>query len=241
MIREIPTKKMKVEIWSDVVCPFCYIGKRKFESALQQFEGSANVEVEWKSFLLDPAMKHVAGKKIHDVLAEKKGWSIEKAEQANHQVTQMAAEVGLKYDFDEVIPAGSFNAHKLTHLAAQYKLQDQATEELFRAYFIEGKNIEDADTLVQLGVTIGLKEDEIKNVLATDQLSAEVKADGFEAEELGIRGVPFFVFDRKYAISGAQPTEVFLSALQTTWAETQKESPALTTENDTSCQINGNC
>ena len=116
-----------------------------------------------------------------------------------------------------------------------------AAEKLFRAYFIEGKNIEDADTLVQIGVTIGLKEDEIKNVLATDQLSAEVKADAFEAEELGIRGVPFFVFDRKYAISGAQPTEVFLSALQTTWAETQKESPALTTENDTSCQINGNC
>ncbi len=232
---------MKVEIWSDVACPFCYIGKRRFEEALKQFEGEPNIEVEWKSFLLDPAMKHVAGKKIHEVLAEKKGWSMEKAEQANQHVTQMAAEVGLRYNFEDVIPAGSFNAHKLTHLASKYELQDQATEKLFSAYFIEGKNIEDVDTLVQLGVAIGLKEDEIKIVLTTDQFSQEVKTDAFEAEELGVRGVPFFVFDRKYAISGAQPTEVFLSALQTTWKEIQNESPPISIENDTSCQVNGNC
>ena len=241
MIREITTKKLKVEIWSDIVCPFCYIGKRKFESALEQFDGNVNVEVVWKSFLLDPAMKHVTGKKIHEVLAEKKGWSIQKAEQANQQVTQMAAEVGLSYDFHKVIPAGSFNAHKLIHLASTHKLQDQAAEKLFSAYFIEGKNIEDVDTLVHLGVEIGLQEDEIRVVLTTAQFSQLVKTDAFEAEELGIRGVPFFVFDRKYAISGAQPTEVFLSALQTTWKEVQNESPALSIDNDTSCQINGNC
>jgi predicted DsbA family dithiol-disulfide isomerase len=210
---------MKVEIWSDIMCPFCYIGKRKFENALQQFAQQDQVEVVWHSYLLDPEMQQVPGKSIHEVLGEKKGWSAQQARQMNDQVTAMAREVGLVYNLDQAVPANTFSAHRLIHLAKNHGLQDQAEESLFRAYFTEGKNIQDTDTLVQLGQEIGLAEAEIRQVLAGDAFADEVQRDLYEARQIGVRGVPFFVLNQKYAVSGAQPSAVFLQALNQVWEE----------------------
>lgn len=216
---DLKESSMKVEIWSDIMCPFCYIGKRKFEHALQQFAFKDKVEVVWHSYQLDPAMEHVPGKSVHEVLGEKKGWSPQQARQMNNQVTAMAQEVGLAYQMDQAVPANTFSAHRLTHLAKRHGLQDEAEERLFSAYFIEGKNIQDSETLVQLGQEIGLPETEIRQMLASDAFANDVQRDIDEAQQIGVRGVPFFVLNQKYGISGAQPSEVFLQALNQVWEE----------------------
>ena len=210
---------MKIEIWSDVMCPFCYIGKRKFEAALEQFENKANVEVVWKSFQLNPDMKTDPAKNITEYLAEIKGWSIQQAKEMNAHVTNMAKEVGLHYDFDKAIVANSFDAHRLIQLAKKHCKGDEAEEQLFKAYFTEGKNTDDHSTLIEIGISIGLNEIEVKQVLASDQFADDVRKDIIEAQQIGVRGVPFFVVDRKYGVSGAQPTEVFLETLTKAWAE----------------------
>jgi predicted DsbA family dithiol-disulfide isomerase len=214
---------MKVEIWSDVMCPFCYIGKRKFENALQQFAHKDAVEVEWKSFQLDPQIQTQPGKNINQYLAERKGWTIEYARQMNSQVTKMAAGVGLTYDFDKAVIANSFDAHRFAGYAKKHGLGNEAEEKLFQAYFTEGKNIADHDTLAQLGAEIGLDAIELKKVLAGDEYRDAVVEDVQEAEALGVRGVPFFVLNRQYAVSGAQPAEAFLSALERSFAEWQQQ------------------
>jgi predicted DsbA family dithiol-disulfide isomerase len=201
------------------MCPFCYIGKRKFEAALEQFENKANVIVVWKSFQLNPAMKTDPSKNITSYLAEIKGWSLEQAKEMNTHVTNMAKEVGLHYDFDKAIVANSFDAHRLIQLAKKHGKGDEAEEQLFKAYFTEGKNTDDHSTLIEIGISIGLNEIEVKQVLASDQFSDDVRKDIIEAQQIGVRGVPFFVVDRKYGVSGAQPTEVFLETLTKAWAE----------------------
>jgi predicted DsbA family dithiol-disulfide isomerase len=210
---------MKVEIWSDVMCPFCYIGKRKFEKALEQFEHKNEVIIEWKSFQLNPDMKTDAGKSINEYLAEIKGWTLERAKEVNAHVTGMAKEVGLNYNFDKAIVANSFDAHRLIQLAKQHNKGDMAEEHLFKAYFTDGKNIADHTVLTELGLQIGLSSDEIKKVLESDMFTDKVNKDIYEASQIGVRGVPFFVIDRKYAVSGAQNPETFLTALTNTWQQ----------------------
>lgn len=205
---------MKVEIWSDVMCPFCYIGKRKFEKALEQFSGASEVEVEWKSFQLNPDLKTEASKNINQYLAEVKGWSLEKAAEMNAHVTQMAKESGLDYQLDKAVVANSMDAHRLSHLAKKNGVQDALEELLFAAYFNQGKNTADHDVLTEIGIKAGLQHDEIASVLNSDTYTEEVNHDILVAQQLGVRGVPFFVFDRKYGVSGAQPSEVFLETLQ---------------------------
>jgi predicted DsbA family dithiol-disulfide isomerase len=206
--------KMKIEIWSDVACPFCYIGKRKFESALERFGHKENVEITWRSFRLSPDIKNIPGKDIHDYLADKKGQTREWAQRMNGQVADMGKAVGLKYDFDRVVVANTLDAHRLSQLAAKHDLQNEVEEKLFSAYFSEGKNIADKKTLVELGSESGLDATEINSMLEGNTFSQEVENDENEAAQLGIRGVPFFLFDRKFAVSGAQPEEVFLQALE---------------------------
>ncbi len=233
---------MKVEIWSDIMCPFCYIGKRKFENALEQFANKNQLEIQWRSFQLKPGLKTDPKRNIHEYLAEQKGWTLEYSHNVHKQMTATAKESGLEYNFDTVIPANSFNAHRLSHVAAKYNLQDAAEERLFKAYFKEGKNIDDQETLVQLGIDIGLQEDEVRKMLQSDLYAKEVEQDMYEAQQIGVRGVPFFVIDRKYAVSGAQPSSVFLGALQRAYQEYEKEKlePSLNTDG-ASCSIEGNC
>jgi predicted DsbA family dithiol-disulfide isomerase len=222
---------MKVEIWSDVMCPFCYIGKRKFELALEKFPHRDTVEITWKSFQLNPEMITDPDKNINQYLAEVKGWSVEQAEDANNYVTDIAKKVGLTYNMDKAIVANSFDAHRLSHLAKKYNKQDALEEQLFIAYFTEGKNTADHDTLIAIGKEIGLNETEIKTMLQGNEFSAEVNQDILEAQMVGARGVPFFVFDRKYAVSGAQDPAAFEQVLNTVWEERSKLDPIPVAEN----------
>lgn len=205
---------MKIEIWSDVVCPFCYMGKRRLEIALEQFKGKDDVELVWHSFQLDPVAERDPGKDIYEHLAEKYGQTREWAKERNDELAAQAREIGLEYNFDRVIPANTFDAHRLIHLAAKHDLQAKAEQRLFAAYFTEGKDISDHDTLGRLGVEIGLDGKEVRDALGSSAYANEVKEDIEEAEALGIHGVPFFVFNRKYAISGAQPSHLFLETLE---------------------------
>jgi predicted DsbA family dithiol-disulfide isomerase len=214
---------MKVEIWSDVMCPFCYIGKRKFETALAQFEHKNEVTVEWKSFQLNPDLVTDTSKNTIQHLAESKGWTMDYTNQSIKHVTDMATEVGLHFDFEKAVVANSFDAHRLLHLAKKYNLQNQCKELLLAAYFTEGKNTADHEVLTNIGLQIGLDATEISNVLESNQFADEVKNDIQHSQEIGVRGVPFFVLANKYAISGAQSSETFLAALTQTWNETMNE------------------
>lgn len=234
---------MKVQIWSDVMCPFCYIGKRRFEQALQQFDNKADIEVEWKSFQLNPHLKTDPSLNVTQYLADIKGWTIDHARQMNDHVTQMAAEVGLTYHMDKAIVANSFDAHRFAHLAKQNGKGEDAEEALFNAYFAEGKNIADHDTLAGLGESIGLDKALVEQTLATNQYAADVQQDVAQAQQLGISGVPFFVLDNKYGISGAQAVPVFLQTLEkaySEWAATNKPAKLDVIEGD-SCEIGGDC
>lgn len=228
---------MTVEIWSDVMCPFCYIGKRRFEQALGQFEHAGQVNVQWKSFQLDPSLKTEPNKNVTEYLAEKKGWTLAYAKDMNSHVTNMAKEVGLDYHFDKAVVANSFKAHRLSHLAAEKGLGDAMEERLFKAYFTEGRNIDDNATLTELAAGIALDAKCVSEVLNTDRYAGEVNNDIAEAQMVGVRGVPFFVINRKYAVSGAQGSEVFLGVLNRAWSELE---PAQDT-NGQSCDVDGNC
>ncbi|TAJ97503.1 MAG: DsbA family oxidoreductase [Candidatus Manganitrophaceae bacterium] len=208
-----------LEIWSDIVCPFCYIGKRHLEAALNQFDHRDDVQVVWKSFELNPMAERNPGISVYENLSKKYGQSLAWAKQRTEEVSRWAAAVGLRFDFDRARPANSFDAHRLVRLAARHHLQDRAEERLFAAYFTEGKQIDDPKTLGQLGVDVGLNAEEVEKLLAGENFASEVRQEEEEAFSLGVTGVPFFLFNRKRAVSGAQPVETFLKALRTAWAE----------------------
>ncbi|WP_400193291.1 DsbA family oxidoreductase [Hymenobacter sp. B81] len=228
---------MKVEIWSDIVCPFCFIGKRRFENALQQFAHRPDVEIVWRSFELDPQARTQPGASLYQLLATKYGRPVEWAREMSANMTQSAAELGLRFDFDRAVPANTFRAHRLVHLAAQHGRQDAAKERLFRAYLEEGRNVDDAATLTAIGTELGLPEAEVARTLETDAFAQEVRHDEYQARQIGVRGVPYFVFDDKYAVSGAQPTELFLEVLEKVWAE---RNPLVTLGTDgAACGLDG--
>ena len=235
--------KMKIEIWSDVMCPFCYLGKRKFEQALLQFAHKEEVEVDWKSFQLMPALKTNPEISIHDFLAEEKGFHPDQAKKMNEQVKQMGNQAGLDYRFDDVVVANTFKAHRLIQFAKNQGKQQEAEEILFRAFFTDGKNVDDNDTLVELGKEIGLDTDRLSAVLQGNEYSREVVADIEEASQLGIHGVPYFVLDRKYGVSGAQESGAFLAALEKAYSEWKKNNPHQLAEvlNGQTCTPDGNC
>lgn len=215
---------MKVEIWSDVVCPFCYIGKRKFEKALEGFGPKEKVEVVWRSFQLDPDLQPVPGMSVHEYLGKRKGGTTADGKRMNDQMAEMAKEVGLHYDFDKAVINNTLLAHQLLHLAKTHQKQDQMKERLFAAYYTQGQNIGDLDTLVKLGEEVGLDGTEIRAALEQQTYAQEVQEDIVRAQQVGVRGVPFYVFNNKYAVSGAQPTELFKEVLDKVWEE---EKPAI--------------
>jgi len=214
---------VKVEIWSDVVCPWCYIGKRRFEAALARFEHRDQVDVVWRSYQLDPSAVSVRGQvegpDHADRLAAKYGMARDEAEQAIARTAAAAAGEGLDFAMDKALHSNTFDAHRLVHLAAENGLQDRVKERLMRAYFSEGEPVGDRDTLVRLAIDAGLDEADAERVLDGDEYADAVRADAAEAVALGIRGVPFFVLDRRYGVSGAQPPEQLLAALEQAWAE----------------------
>ena len=213
---------MQVEIWSDFVCPWCYIGKRRFEKALAEFDHADEVEVVWHSFQLHPDHPKGVRAPLEQTLAAKIGGTIEQVRAMNDRVKFLATAEGLDYDFDRYTFVNTFDAHRLAHLANAHGLGAVLHERFLRAQLIEGEVLDDANTLVRIAAEVGGPEDEAQRVLASDDYSVEVDEDTRELQALGGNGVPFFVFDRRYGISGAQPTEVFLQTLETAYAgETQ--------------------
>ncbi|WP_026909592.1 DsbA family oxidoreductase [Patulibacter minatonensis] len=208
---------MKVEIWSDVACPFCYIGKRSFEDALERFEHADDVEVTWRSFQLDPTMPPSVEGGLDALLAKKYGKTPEEARAMNQRVVEMAAGVGLEYRLDRAQPGNTLDAHRLLHLARDRGVGDAVKERLLRGYFVEGELLSDHPTLVRLGAEAGLDADEAERVLAGDAYATTVQAEAAEAQQLGLNGVPAFVLDRRLLVSGAQPPESLLGALQQAW------------------------
>lgn len=221
---------MKVEIWSDVVCPFCYLGKHKFENALSQFHGKEYIEVEWKSFQLNPDLITDPTISIQQYLAQTKGFSIEQAKQMNDRFALSGKPFGLEYNFDKIVVANSFKAQNLIHFANAQGKQNEMEEQLFRAYFTDGKNIDDTSVLIQLATETGLNVEGLDEVLNNKTYSPKVLSDIAEARQLDIHGVPFFVFNRKYAISGAQETSHFLETLKKSFDDWRKAYPEIKAE-----------
>jgi predicted DsbA family dithiol-disulfide isomerase len=211
---------LTVEIWSDVVCPWCYIGKRRFEAALERFEHRDEVTVMWRSFELDPQAPATQQGTAAEHLAAKYGMSLERAEQLQAEMTARGADEGLEYRFDIARGGNTFDAHRLIHLAATYGQQAAAQERLMRAYFSEGEAISDHETLVRLGQELGVDGEEARTMLGSDRFAEDVREDELLASRLGIQGVPFFVLNRRYGVSGAQVPEVLLQALTKAWDET---------------------
>lgn len=235
---------MKIEIWSDIMCPFCYIGKRRLESALESFEYKNHVEIVWKSFLLNPDMKTDTSKSTAEYLAETKGWSLEQTHQITNQVIEMASGEGLVYNMDKTVVANAKNAHRLLQLSKTLGKGDDMKERLLKAYFTEGKNIDDFATLVSLAEEVGLSKERVETCLNSNEFAEIVEQDILESRQIGVKGVPFFVLDRKFGISGAQSVEVFEDTLNKAWADFVKENPILQMENGdqgNACDIDGNC
>ncbi|MBM7703612.1 DsbA family oxidoreductase [Metabacillus iocasae] len=228
---------MKIEVWSDYACPFCYIGKRRLEEALAQFPHKEKVEVEFKAFELDPYAARDTEFTIHELLAKKYGTSVEQAKSMSEGVGAQAATVGLDFKFDTMIPTNTLDAHRLAKFSAAKGKEKEMTERLLSAYFVESKHLGDHETLTQLAVEVGLDETEVRAFLNSDTFTEEVRIDEGEAQSIGVQGVPFFVVNQKYAISGAQPTNVFAGALQKVWEEEHGRSvlQPLGTEQGAAC------
>lgn len=210
---------MKIEIWSDFICPFCYIGKRHLEQALSQVPFGSEVSVEFRSFELDPRTPRDSSVPVVDMLAKKYGVTREQARQMNANVAAQAAQVGLTYNYEQWISANTFDAHQLAQFAAERGKGTEMTERLFYAHFTEAKHLGDRETLLALAEEVGLDRAETAAALERGVLAERVRSDEREAAELGVRGVPFFVIDRKYAVSGAQPVSTFVGALSKAWGE----------------------
>ncbi|EAZ82915.1 DsbA family oxidoreductase [Algoriphagus machipongonensis] len=234
---------MKIEIWSDVVCPFCYIGKRKLEQALDNFPQKDQIEIEWKSFQLNPDLKTDPSLSSLEYLSKSKGWSMPQTIQITQQVVDMANEVGLEYHLDKTVVANTMNAHRLIHLAKESNNGGEMKERLLKAYFTEGKNVDDSEILISLGTEVGLDADRIKQMLNSDEFENAVRQDIYESQQVGVKGVPFFVLDRKFGISGAQPDQVFTQTLEKAWEDYKKSNPVINMVGDgDSCDVDGeNC
>jgi predicted DsbA family dithiol-disulfide isomerase len=233
--------KLKIQIWSDIMCPYCYIGKRRIEAALEQFDNRDAVEIEWKSFQLDASFVASKDDDMAEHLATKYQKDKDWAQEMMDSMTQNAKNSGLDFHFEKAVMANSFNAHRLLHLAKKHNLSDALKELLFKAYLTEGKDVNNLLTLSKLGLEVGLDFKEIEAVLQSDVYAKEVKDDIIEAQSIGVQGVPFFVFDNKYAVSGAQHVETFVKTLEKVWEEGKFTSKVtiLETKDGDSCGIDG--
>jgi predicted DsbA family dithiol-disulfide isomerase len=208
-----------IEVFSDVVCPWCYIGKRRLEQALAEFPHAEGVEVLFRSFQLDPSTPKDSDQSLEEMLSTKYGTSRDEAREMNQRVSDIAAGVGLRYDLAAAHPANTFDAHRLLHFAAANGRQAELKERLMRAYFTEGRRIGDHGVLAELAADVGLDQKAAAAMLACDDYAEDVRADVALARDFGANGVPFFVFDRRYGVSGAQETDVFRQVLDQVWAE----------------------
>lgn len=232
---------MKIEIWSDFACPFCYIGKRNLEKALEGFPHHKSVTIEYKSYQLDPTFEHIPGKSYYETISELKGIPLDEVKEMNEQVSAQAKAVGLDYRFDSMQYANTFDAHRLFHYAEEKGKGEAMIERLLHAYFTDSELLSDIDTLVKLAAEVGLNRQETGKLLQSKKYTQKVKEDIAVAREMGVQGVPFFVFNEKYALSGAQPSEVFTQALAKVWEEEEKSPAAKKNKSKTSYCTDEGC
>ncbi len=233
-------KRLPIDVWSDIVCPWCYIGKRRLEAALSRFRHRDAVDVRWHAFELDPSAPRVRDAAVPYArrLAQKYATSVGEAEAMIRRMTDVAAEEGLDFHFERVRSGNTFDAHRVLHLAGGRGIQDAVKERLLRAYMTEGEPIGDREVLARLAGEAGLDAPEVRAMLATDAHASEVRADEEEAQALGITGVPFFVLGGTYAVAGAQPADRLLRALETSWAELP-DTLAAASDQATACRPDG--
>jgi predicted DsbA family dithiol-disulfide isomerase len=219
-------RKLKIDIWSDIACPWCYVGKRRLEAALARFAHRDDVEITWRAFELDPDAPAVrpALPGHAERLAKKYGRTVAEAQRMIAQMTATAKADGLDFRFDRARSGNTFDAHRLIHFAAERGRGDAMKERLLAAYFTEGEAVGDVDTLVRLAAEAGFAADEVRAMLASDAHRDAVRGHERSAAELGIRGVPFFVFDGRYAVSGAQPADALLEVIERAWSERAPET-----------------
>ena len=212
---------LHVDVWSDIACPWCYVGKRRLEAALKQFPERESVHVRWHAFELNPSAPRriEAAGSYAERLSKKYGTSVREAEARLAQLTELAGAEGIPMDFRRIRPGNTFDAHRLVQLAAERGRQDEMKERFLRGYLCEGEAIGEPEVLVRLAAEIGLDEEQVRATLSSDSFAREVRADQEQAREIGIQGVPFFVLGGRYAVSGAQPVELLLRALTQTQGE----------------------
>ncbi len=213
---------MKIEIWSDFACPFCYIGKKRFEQALSEFEHKNKVEVIYKAYQLNPNAPKVMTKSAYESFAEGHGTTVDQAKQRFAMFTENAKTVGLTYNYDIIQMTNTFDAHRIAKWANTLGKEDEITNRFMKAYFTDGLNLSDHKTLSSLSKEVGLDEKEALKILESDTYRTQVEQEMLEARQIGVQGVPFFVINRKYGVSGAQQKEYFLQALRQIW---QEENP----------------
>jgi len=230
---------MKIEIWSDVVCPWCYLGNRRFAAALDRFEHRDEVDVVWRAYELDPKEVPEPTDDYAVLLARKSGRTVAQLEERMASITRTAAAEGLEYRYDIMRTGNTFDAHRVLHLAREHGVQGAVKERLFRGYFTEGEPIGNRDALARLAGEAGLDAGEVRAMLDTDRYAAEVRADEAQAAAFNITGVPFFVIDRAFGVSGAQPAEALLAALQHGWAAAEP-APAAADGGD-ACGVGDSC
>jgi len=229
---------MKVQIWSDVMCPFCYIGKKNFEAAVSKLPFKDAIEVEWRSYQLDPTLdKNEKGISINDYLAQKKGISLDQIKGMQQNVVSMGAKVGIDFKQENAIVVNTLTAHRLIHFAQENGKGNEMEEALFKAHFTDSKNVADFDTLAALAGSVGLDVQKTFDMLRSEAYEYEVAQDILEAKNMGISGVPFFILNDKYAVSGAQPTHLFEEALLQTYQETVVDVTGDDTAN--ACSVDG--
>lgn len=230
---------VQIEVWSDVVCPWCYIGKRRLEAALARFPHRDQVEVVWRSFQLDPTVPEGRTFPALPALAAKYGRPVDELRAMQGRIEQVAAEEGLAYSLADGISGNTVLAHELLHLAAERGVQGELKERLLHAHFEEGRPVFSADDLARLAVDVGLDEAEVREVLGDRRYRAAVQEDAATAQALGATGVPFFVVDRRYGAAGAQPADLLLQLLERAWADANPliTVPAADACTDDSCAL----
>lgn len=228
---------VNIEIWSDFMCPFCYIGKRKLESALNLFEGKQHVKIVWKSYQLDPNLQANKYSTLNEYLAIAKNIPLTEAQQINNYVKGLAEKVNLKFNLESLKVSNTLKAHQLSHLAKLSNKQNQLEEALFNAYFTDGKNLDDIQTLIEIGKSCDLNQTEIENTFKENKFLNDIAKDIEEAQYIGVTGVPFFVFNNKYGLSGAQEIDVFLESLDKIYRDRKIQLA----KEGAKCDVNGIC
>lgn len=226
---------MKVEIWSDVVCPWCYVGKRQFEQALAEFEHADQLEIVWRSYELDPRAPEIREGTYAERIARKYGLEVGAARAAMSRMINAGAEAGIEFKFDSMQPGNTFNAHRLIHLGNAKGIGAAVKERLLQATFHEGAAIGTRDVLLRLGVEAGLAEADVVAVLDGEQFADEVRVDERVAHALGVTGVPFFLIDETYGVPGAQDPQVYLNLLNRAWGETHRSITIVGAEDGVVC------